>query len=568
MFPRKIKEVLLFYFISPIIIYGSYIHSQLDLIPMALLVLSIYLLVKNKIILSSIVLGFALSTKLHVIAALPLIVVYLFRNHKKTDILYFLLFPAAIYILFSVPYIFSKGYVWMVLRNPKQMTIFDTIYQIGDLKIYVPIFVIVVVYARFLAYRKINKDLLYTFLGMLFSVFILFIFPAPGWYIWIVPFLSLFFIGYYNKYENILPLYLALNVVYLTYFLFFFISDYHDLIFLNIPLNIKIHSEKLRNIVYTVLQVTLCATLYSLYKFGVKSNSVYKKNYNLIIGIGGDSAAGKNTLLSDIKLLLGERLLELEGDADHKWGRGDENWQQFTHLNPKANYLHKQANDLLALKYGKSILRGDYDHVTGGFKEQKVINPKEFIILCGLHPFYLPIARKAIGLKIYLDTEKKLRHQWKILRDMQERGYSKETVLEQINKRTGDAKKHIYPQKEFADLIISYSAEGDLEAGEYILNLKVIMDSSIHLENLIGKLKEEGVDIYWDYADDLKRQYLILNRAPDKETIMSIAREIIPNIDEIVAGEVDWMNGLRGFVQLIILLMISEKMKEEVGYNE
>jgi uridine kinase len=39
---------------------------------------------------------------------------------------------------------------------------------------------------------------------------------------------------------------------------------------------------------------------------------------------------------------------------------------------------------------------------------------------------------------------------------MEERNYTKEQVLESIEKRREDSEKFIYPQKEFADLIINY----------------------------------------------------------------------------------------------------------------
>lgn len=576
MFPRKTKEILIFYFISPIIIYASYMNSQIDLLPAAILILSIYFLRANKILLSAVFFGLALSTKLHLILVLPLILTYVFKNYRKKFIAYFLIITPAIYFIITLPYLFSKGYFYMVFQNPKQIMLFDSFYPIGDLKIYIPIFVAIAVYVRFSAYRKINNDLFYTFISILFSAFVLLVFPVYSWYVWMVPFLSIFFIEYYFKYPKILYLYLTLNIIYLAFFLFFYISEYRDLIFLNHQLNIKVYDDRLRNITFTTFEVMLCAIIYALYKFGVKSNSVYKKAHNLIIGIGGDSAAGKNTLLSDVKLILGERLLELEGDADHKWPRGDENWDKLTHLNPKANYLHKQANDLVSLKYGRKILRSEYDHNKGKFMAQKQIKPKEFIILTGLHPFYLPISRKIIDFKIYLDTEEKLRHHWKIIRDMQQRRYSREKVLEQIEKRIDDAKRFIHPQREFADLIVSYFSDDFIKKGFIVgnekfspeLKLKLTLDSSIHIESLFKKLIDEKVDIFWDYADDLNRQYLVLNTPPKKETIINIAKDLILNIEEIITNNAVWLDGYRGFTQLIVLLVLSEKMKEEDAYNE
>lgn len=567
MFPNKLKEIAIYYFASPIILYAAYMHSQLDLVPMAILMLSIYLLTANRPIASAVIFGLALSTKLHLILVLPLVFIYMFKNYHKKYIFYFASISLAIHLLMASPYILSEGYFRMVLENPKQMMLFDSFYPISGLKIYIPIFAAIAIYAKFISYRKINNDLFYTFIGILFAIFVLLVFPAYSWYLWMVPFLSLFFIEHYEKHPKIFYLNGATNILYLIFFIFFFIPEYRDWIFLQAPLNIKIDNERLRNITYTAFQVMLCATVYSMYKFGIRSNSIYKKTHNFIVGIGGDSAAGKSVLKGDVRSLLGERVLEMEGDADHKWSRGDENWQLLTHLDPKANYLHKQAQDLWVLKYGRSVTRSDYDHRAGKFASSKKIEPREFIILSGLHLFYLPISRKIIDLKIYIDTEEKLRRHWKILRDNRERGYSKKKVMEEIERRAEDASKFVRPQKEFADIIVAYSPKDSFEIGdaerEPGLLLKVTLDSSIHIEELVNKLLDEHVEVRWDYAEDLKSQYLYLGHPPKKDTIVNIAKEIIPNIEEVIAQNAVWLDGYRGIVQLIVMLVLSKKMEED-----
>lgn len=119
LFPRKIKEIIIFYFASPIIIYAAYMHSQLDLIPTALLFLSVYLLVARRAASSAFVFGLALCTKFHVIAAFPLMMVYLLRTQKRSNVIGFIIIPAITYFIISLPYFLSKGYFSMVLANKK-----------------------------------------------------------------------------------------------------------------------------------------------------------------------------------------------------------------------------------------------------------------------------------------------------------------------------------------------------------------------------------------------------------------------------------------------------------------
>jgi len=171
------------------------------------------------------------------------------------------------------------------------------------------------VYGRFFSYNKTNSDLLDAFSGIVFALFVLLIIPAPGWYIWMWPFLSMFFIKIYYNSSKIMLFYIGLCLIYLTFFIFFYIPDYQDLIFIKTPIYLKIHNDRLRSLIFTMVEVFLVFVIYALYKFGVRSNAIYKKNSALVIGVGGDSGAGKSTLMADIKQLLGNSVTELEGDG-------------------------------------------------------------------------------------------------------------------------------------------------------------------------------------------------------------------------------------------------------------
>ena len=336
-----------------------------------------------------------------------------------------------------------------------------------------------------------------------------------------------------------------------------------DILLLNQEINLKVENHKLANIFFTLLESMLLAIMYAFYRYGIKSNSIYKKYTNLTIGIGGDSGVGKSSLLGNITLLLGNKLLQIEGDGEHKWERGDENWSKFTHLDPKANYIHKQANAIYDLKHNHSIFRSEYDHHTGKFTPLLKIDPKEFIVISGLHPFYLPKLRKMIDLKIYLDTDERLRRHWKIIRDTQKRGYSVEKIIEQIEARVEDTIKYIYPQKAFADVVIRFFSINEIDLGNDAqkigLGLKITIDASIHLEELLDKLNCETI---WDYNEDLHTQFIELHDEPNIDYEI-IAQDLIPNLYEIVAVDAHWENGYDGFIQLIVLMMISEKLKED-----
>jgi uridine kinase len=173
-----------------------------------------------------------------------------------------------------------------------------------------------------------------------------------------------------------------------------------------------------------------------------------------IFGICGDSGSGKTTLSNLLKVFFSNSFT-LEGDRYHKWERGDLNWKSYTHLNPEANYIAKMSEDIFNLKIGNSIYQVDYDHKTGKFTESELINPTENTIVCGLHSLYCK-DDTLYDLKIFMDTDEALKTKWKVDRDVHERGYTMEKVLNQISARRDDYEKYIHSQRDKSDIIINF----------------------------------------------------------------------------------------------------------------
>lgn len=175
-----------------------------------------------------------------------------------------------------------------------------------------------------------------------------------------------------------------------------------------------------------------------------------------VIAIAGDSGSGKSTLCTLIRpLFLFDKVLEYETDRYHKWERGDTHWKTTSHLNPEANYLEKLEDDTFNLKIGNAVFAVDYDHSTGKFTPPKQIEPKENILLCGLHTLHTNQLRNLSDLKIYLDTSRHLKAEWKLLRDQTERNQSREEILAKIESRRHDYATHIEPQRDHADIVIT-----------------------------------------------------------------------------------------------------------------
>jgi uridine kinase len=211
-----------------------------------------------------------------------------------------------------------------------------------------------------------------------------------------------------------------------------------------------------------------------------------------IIAISGDSGSGKTTLMKHLKGLFFEsNVINLETDRYHKWERGNENYQTITHLNPDANYLELMSDDVYNLKIGNDIYQVDYDHTTGKFTNKQLIESKDNIILCGLHTLYNQKMNDIIDIKVFMDTDRELIKKWKIERDVNERGYSLERVIQQMESRDSDYYKYIDSQKENADIVIQFY-EDTLQLHHSVLKMpngNVTFDSFVAHESALQMRK-------------------------------------------------------------------------------
>ncbi len=553
LFPSRKRLAFWTYWCSPIILYAVYMHSQLDLVPTALLFASLVALFRNKDRWGALLLGLSIGAKFHNIVAVPFLLIALYRRKDLRAAITTGSIALGTFALTILPFSMTQGFWQLVFRNPKQLLIFQTTLSVGGLQVIVPFWLIGVLLIQFFSFKKINDDLLMGYLGIVFACFVLLVSPSPGWYVWVTPFLAHFLIKYSSESRLMLAFQILLPIAYLTYFIGFHTQGLVDLRFVGRPLILSIESHSALILSFTGLEIIMSAIAISMYRWAVHSNAIYQQSAVAVIGIGGDSGAGKSTLLQDIQALLGHRMIQIEGDGDHKWERGHASWQTFTHLDPKANNLHRQAQDILQLKAGKPITRRDYDHDTGQFTPEQRIEPADYLVACGLHPFYLPLMRRLIDIKLFLNTDDALRVQWKVQRDHQNRGYTEAEVLQQLSHRQLDSQRYILPQKDFADMVITY-----FQTNNGTLGLEIRLPADIDLTKLINTLMDTRVTIFWTYSEDLKTQNIQFDGPLSPLILNQLLETCIPNAEELITMPVQWAEGLRGTVQFLIILMISQ----------
>lgn len=578
--PKLTKKIIWFYWLSPVLIYISYIHGQLDVIPIALLFVSLHFLFKEKFYLAALFLGLAFSAKTHVLLVVPFYLLYLVSQGLRVKRLsvFFGVFASVFWIV-NLPYLFGFGFWNMVFLNREQAKVFDFGFPYGnDLYFYLIPAALLGLFVNGALLRRYNRNVFIMFLGFAFSVTLLFIAPMPGWYFWLIPFLVYFYI----KEKGRSPmLFWGLQAFYLLFFGFSQNSDYFQVFkFLSPELSARenfysIFTQrgfdmlKFKSMIFTFLQATLLVNCVWVYRKGVQSYRRHKiASQPYLLGIGGDSGVGKTTLSGALEgVFRRKNVTIIRGDDMHKWERGHEKWEELTHLDPKANQLHQEIHYLSRLKQGMLVRRRHYDHDTGKFTEEELLKPASLIVFEGLHPFYLSRQRHLYDLKIFIKPEKELMLHWKLSRDTKKRGYTKDKVIEQIKRREKDSDAYVLSQLKHADIVIEPFSQGidSLGSGEAISTFfRVKLPNSVFIESLIEELQSvDGLDIEHEYqADDT--QIIQIGGCLDRKVLSNLTAEFIPGLQDIGINTPVWPEDAFG----VLVFILSYYIFEESDYGQ
>ena len=181
-------------------------------------------------------------------------------------------------------------------------------------------------------------------------------------------------------------------------------------------------------------------------------------NNILVIGIAGGTGSGKTTLMKNL-------IAEFKNDVtilshDNYYKRHDElTYEERCQLNydePAALETDLMADHLDKLRHGEAIDCPVYDFTQHNRSNETIrIEPRKVIIVEGILIFENRQLRDLMDIRVFVDTDSDVRLCRRIKRDVNKRGRSLESVLQQYQESVKPMHEmYVEPSKKYAHVIV------------------------------------------------------------------------------------------------------------------
>lgn len=179
----------------------------------------------------------------------------------------------------------------------------------------------------------------------------------------------------------------------------------------------------------------------------------------MIIGICGGTGSGKTTIARSIVDAVGrENVVLVEQDSYYRnladMPLDERHQANFDH--PDSIDSDMLVNHLMRLKQGLSIEMPLYDFVTHTRSDKiEIIEPKPVVIVEGILIFAEPRVLDLLYMRVFVDTPDDIRFIRRLRRDINERGRTVESVIEQYCRTVRPMHfEFVEPSKRHAHIII------------------------------------------------------------------------------------------------------------------
>lgn len=546
------------YWLSPIVIYVLYWHGQLDVLPVLLLAVSLLFLRRSRFGASGLLLGLATAAKLSMALSIPFVWLYVLVTRRLRAAAPPLLLGTTVGAVTLLPFMALPGFRAMVLDTPEKEKVFALGIAYGGSHLFVMPLAVAALFVLAWRIRRFNFAMVFDFVGIGFFTLFLLTPASPGWAMWLMPFLV---VHQARAGRTGWLLALAFSVLFVIF---------HLLTSSGIATLPPVGGERMRALLLSAYVATGGAVAFQMFLWGIVRSPFRRATREpLVMAIAGDSGAGKDTLATALGDIFGAPSTAIvSGDDYHLWDRHKPMWSALTHLNPRANDLRRFTHDVLALAAGHTISAAHYDHRVGRMTKPRLTAPKDVVIAAGLHALYPADLRDACDLRIFLAMDEGLRRFFKIRRDVVSRGHALDTVTASLNKREADSSRYIRPQADHADLVMSLVpidrrdiAEPLRGTGQVRMALAIeygdMVDPVPLVRTLMGTL---GLHIVQEERDMGHPKILVDEGMVTPGDMAAAARQLAPDMIELLALRPQWAGGLTGIMQLVVLDHIAQRL--------
>ena len=178
----------------------------------------------------------------------------------------------------------------------------------------------------------------------------------------------------------------------------------------------------------------------------------------LIVGIAGGTGSGKSTITEYLAEKFGSKVTVMRHDDYYK-ANHEMSYEERAKINydcPDAFETSLMVEHLKMLKEGKTINCPIYDYtVHDRSDDTREVHPAEVLLIDGILVLADPELRELMDIRIYVDTDADIRILRRIKRDVNYRGRTLESVIDQYLTTVKPMHEaFVEPSKRYADIII------------------------------------------------------------------------------------------------------------------
>jgi uridine kinase len=200
----------------------------------------------------------------------------------------------------------------------------------------------------------------------------------------------------------------------------------------------------------------------------------------IILGVAGGSGSGKTTVVRAITRSLGEQVTVVHHDSYYR---------DTSHLEAAArseiNYDHPDSLEtellvqhLVELREGRAVAVPVYDFAEHSrLARREHVVPGKVIIVDGLLILWDRQLRSMMDIKVFVDTDADLRFIRRLERDIQDRGRSAQSVIQQYTRTVRPMHlEFVEPSKRYADLILPEGGHNLVGIDMLVTKIRSVLD--------------------------------------------------------------------------------------------